>query len=328
MPRSKARMYTKGRTKGPTVIPRTQVCDDFVVVNGTDSPQSPAIFPPRWEPSNRKEHALSFLDLPRELRDIIYKHCVPVRESLAIDVRYPTVDIPYPPFGCRSKRHNVDVIPYINIALMQICRQLHNEVAEILYRMNTFVVRCAFGRSFTKWYHPKKLEFEPWCIPPQIESVASAITKNPRLPTMYAHLIQNLRLLYVEDEGEPVRLFWRQVCEDVNRLEKGFKNLVRVTVVSYRLDPIRFYEGQEVPSRDQVVMDIMQWMKQVVVLDGTPVPRTLQLQFAHREWDWETDEYRDEYAVPDMPVQSFEEALVMYRDQYPRRKLQRRVIPA
>lgn len=66
----------------------------------------------------------NFLDLPRELRDIIYEHSLVTTE--AIDVcRLATSP-------CNAKKLG------ISIALLRVSRQIHGEALEVMYGLNTF----------------------------------------------------------------------------------------------------------------------------------------------------------------------------------------------
>lgn len=106
----------------------------------------------RWHQSNNGDpRRIGFLDLPRELRDVIYAYAFHVIGAILI---YPTDHFQARP-KLRSKvvRYRgfgttdlVGVNEQISIGLLRSCRQLHAECAPVLYGDNTFQL-FLFGKA-------------------------------------------------------------------------------------------------------------------------------------------------------------------------------------
>ncbi|KAF1971084.1 hypothetical protein BU23DRAFT_200048 [Bimuria novae-zelandiae CBS 107.79] len=87
--------------------------------------------------------ALSFLDLPKELRDTVYQYAFQVPGALFIYCTdpyswRPTLKgkiVKYKNKGPMEPQHVSGVIP---IGLLRTCRQIHSEAAEVLYGRNVF----------------------------------------------------------------------------------------------------------------------------------------------------------------------------------------------
>lgn len=97
-----------------------------------------------WSQSHKQDaHTFSFLDLPRELRDLIYAYTFHVSGTIFIYTKDPT----QPERRVRAKivRHrNIgkpepqSVYKHISMGLLRTCRQLHAETAPVLYGDNIF----------------------------------------------------------------------------------------------------------------------------------------------------------------------------------------------
>lgn len=77
----------------------------------------------------RHEARKSFLDLPRELRDIIYELCLVSTE--AIDVR----QLATPSYSLKKLG--------ISTACLRVSRQLYREALEVMYGLNTFEAKIS-----------------------------------------------------------------------------------------------------------------------------------------------------------------------------------------
>ncbi|KAJ4320734.1 hypothetical protein N0V94_003266 [Neodidymelliopsis sp. IMI 364377] len=100
--------------------------------------------PTTWTQSH-KAHAthLSFLDLPRELRDQIYTHALHVPGALFI--YSPNLHRSFPLFKAKIVRHKAlgptepqSVYDRLSTGLLRTCRQLHAESSPVLYCSNVF----------------------------------------------------------------------------------------------------------------------------------------------------------------------------------------------
>jgi hypothetical protein len=118
-----------------------------------------------WQPSQKTHDGLSFLDLPQELRDMVYDECLiatRIGRSNSSDpemLRFEWID---PSFkGVRNKKKWLNIIPGIpnpvirkpswkgrsryrpqSPALLATCHQIHAEAAPVMYGNNFFAL-CA-----------------------------------------------------------------------------------------------------------------------------------------------------------------------------------------
>lgn len=259
------------------------------------------IFPPEWRPSAKASSTISFLDLPREMRDMIYQHSVPINQDIPIDVRYPNSRTPYVPIGCRDK---ITPPPYANDALLRTCHQIHYELSELLYSSNTFSMICTFSKSAPQPYAPAVVETRP-CLAP-------VVMENMRLPTGYAPFIRNVKLRYAKGVFQPFDFLFREACRDAASLEKVFKNVETITVETRDLMPL--YISPE-------LHDMMHWIKTVQACDGMKIPQCVRFDMTSR-----SHVLHSAYAIPNLPVGCFEEALKVFQAQS-KAKSRRRLHP-
>ncbi|EMD65039.1 hypothetical protein COCSADRAFT_141515 [Bipolaris sorokiniana ND90Pr] len=100
--------------------------------------------PPWTQSHNRDETAIGFLDLPRELRDLVYDFAFRIQGALLIYTRDPTaarlvaraMNIQHAGRGPSAPQPLVNgALP---VALLRTCRQLNAESSPILYSANVF----------------------------------------------------------------------------------------------------------------------------------------------------------------------------------------------
>jgi hypothetical protein len=111
-----------------------------------------------WSQSYKDDPCrVSFLDLPRELRDIIYAYTLHVTGAIFIYTKDPY----QPERKLRSKivRYRgsgasdpLSVHKQVSIGLLQSCRQLHAESAPVLYGDNTFRILLMGTTNLTPTY--------------------------------------------------------------------------------------------------------------------------------------------------------------------------------
>lgn len=111
-----------------------------------------------WSKSYKEDaHRLSFLDLPRELRDLIYAHTFHVAGAIFVYTRNPY----QPERKLRSKivryknlgaAEPLSVSRRISTGLLQTCRQLHAESVPVLYGDNIFRIWFLSKTSFALVY--------------------------------------------------------------------------------------------------------------------------------------------------------------------------------
>ncbi|OCL03279.1 hypothetical protein AOQ84DRAFT_154437 [Glonium stellatum] len=96
-----------------------------------------------WRPSRKiDDHSLSILDLPRELRDIVYEYVCQVPGEIFIYWRPSQFGYDIAAKNIRGKYGGPsEPIPLkivMSTALMKTCRQIHAECSPILYGHNNF----------------------------------------------------------------------------------------------------------------------------------------------------------------------------------------------
>jgi hypothetical protein len=126
----------------------------------------------KWEASSRSHSGASFLDLPMELRDIIYQNICDdlkregiVWEKFALEVRvneYGEVHL----LGREMQRRCPEV--FSNCAIMRTCRQMHSEFAECMYAIPMQMAFNSIGLHM--------LPFSPIYIP-LVRSVVAIYTE-------------------------------------------------------------------------------------------------------------------------------------------------------
>lgn len=104
---------TFNRTASPSSIPlQSDLTDSFQLF-------------PEWRQSEKEHPGRSFVDLPRELRDMIYQFCLPSRFSWFYVL--PTIRQQSRPWSNKAKRNNFS-------SLMSVSHQVHEEASSLLYQ--------------------------------------------------------------------------------------------------------------------------------------------------------------------------------------------------
>ncbi|KAK3620085.1 hypothetical protein LTR56_023623 [Elasticomyces elasticus] len=83
--------------------------------------------------------AIGFLDLPPEIRNIVYSLALHHEDSLQLD-KHPVRLVNYRHQSRRRHKRELRLkqIAYINVSLLRVSRQVYNEAAPVLYGSNTF----------------------------------------------------------------------------------------------------------------------------------------------------------------------------------------------
>ncbi|KAF2633076.1 hypothetical protein BU25DRAFT_329375 [Macroventuria anomochaeta] len=168
-----------------------------------------------WSKSYKEDaHRFSFLDLPRELRDLIYSYTFHVAGAIFVYTKDPY----QPERKLRSKivRHkNAGVVEpqsvykWISTGLLQTCRQLHAEAAPVLYGDNTFRI----------WFLNKTNLALAYC----------QLVRHVTFTTEATHRIFGPRDLDAVSHGWKHR-FWPSILDSGGKMLAQFPNVESLTV--------------------------------------------------------------------------------------------------
>lgn len=211
-----------------------------------------------WSQSNKDDLCrLSFLDLPRELRDIIYAYAFHVTGAIFIYTKDPYQ--PERKFRSKVVRYRgsgaadpLSVYTQISTGLLQSCRQLHAEAAPVLYGDNTFRI----------WFLGKTN------VAPAYRQLVRYVT----LTTEAAYRIFNTRDLDTTSHGWKHR-FWPAILDSGGRMLAQFPNVESITV------PMK--SGSEASA----------WRPAFFALGGKTADRRIELA---AEWMLERTKFADE----------------------------------
>ncbi|KAF1933267.1 uncharacterized protein M421DRAFT_51966 [Didymella exigua CBS 183.55] len=168
-----------------------------------------------WSQSSEKDPCrISFLDLPRELRDFIYAYAFHVTGAIFIYTKNPYQ--PEPKLRSKIVRYRgsgaaepMSVHKQVSIGLLQSCRQLHAESAPVLYGDNTFRI----------WFLGKTNLTLAYC----------QLVRHVTLTTEAAYRIFNSRDLDSTSHGWRNR-FWPAILDSGRKMLARFPNVESITV--------------------------------------------------------------------------------------------------
>lgn len=168
-----------------------------------------------WSQSHKFEsRRVGFLDLPRELRDLIYAYTFHVTGAIFVYTKDPY----QPERKVRSKivrymgsgaADPLSVYKQVSIGLLQSCRQLHAESAPVLYGDNTFRI----------WFLGKT----------SLASIYCQLVRYVTLTTEAAYRILNTRDLDTTSHGWRNR-FWPAILDSGAKMLAQFPNVESITV--------------------------------------------------------------------------------------------------
>ncbi|KAH6642343.1 hypothetical protein C7974DRAFT_302427 [Boeremia exigua] len=172
--------------------------------------------PTSWTESHKADPGrLSFLDLPRELRDLIYAHTFHVPGAIFIYTMNP-----YHPLRTlraktvRYKHHGAtepqSVFQSISTGLLQSCRQLHAEACPVLYGDN----------HFRLWFPDDATLAPAYCG--LLRSIIITAAES-------AHLLFGSQDLDAVSHGWKHR-FWPRILDSCGKILAQFPNAERICV--------------------------------------------------------------------------------------------------
>jgi len=225
--------------------------------------------------------SLSFLDLPCEIREAIYAEVIPSENKMA---------------RLTNRSWNAkDTRAYnANIALLQTCRQVHIEVARIMYHEL---------ESTTIMYNTEKTLIES--TNGTIEYMTDRIRVFPLRPTFYAEFIKHFTFMVecgnCDDSKQifrPLRRYspevhnvWRLILEFSRHVQATFKHLqtIRVNILLHGYpeqalsrfglvwsDLLRTRPGE---SLEQHIERIQGCLKRFSAMFGVKIPPQLMVDF-------------------------------------------------
>ncbi|KAF3037245.1 hypothetical protein E8E12_006589 [Didymella heteroderae] len=168
-----------------------------------------------WSRSYKDDPSrISLLDLPRELRDIIYAYAFHVTGAIFIYNTDPYQPQPklrskivrYRGFGAADP---IGVHEQVSIGLLRSCRQLHAECAPVLYGDNTFRIWLLGKANLTPTYRQ--------------------LVRYSTLTTEAAYRIFNTRDLDTTSHGWRNR-FWPAILDSGGKMLTQFPNVESITV--------------------------------------------------------------------------------------------------
>lgn len=168
-----------------------------------------------WSQSRKEDTSrISFLDLPRELRDLIYIHTFHVPGAIFIYTQNP-----YQPqcmlrakivrYKGRGSAEPQKVSKMVSAGLLQSCRQLHAEAAPVFY-----------GDNFFRIWFLGKMDLAP---------AYRLLVRHVAFTTEAAHRIFGSQDLDAVSHGWKHR-FWPRVLDSSERLLEQFPNVESLSV--------------------------------------------------------------------------------------------------
>lgn len=210
---------------------------------------------------------ISLLDLPRELRDIIYAYAFHVTGAIFIYNTDPYR--PQPRLKSKVVRYRgvgsadpVGVYEQVSIGLLRSCRQLHAECAPVLYGDNTFRTWLLGKANLTLTYR-------------QLVRYATCTTEA-------AYRILDTRDLDTTSHGWRHR-FWPAILDSGGRMIVQFPNIESITVPMQPTAVVR--------QDDSLVEVPPTWRPAFFDLGGRTADRRIELA---AEWMLERTKFPDE----------------------------------
>lgn len=254
-----------------------------------------------WSESNKQDtHRLSFLDLPRELRDLICSYTFNVTGAIFIYTKNP-----YQPeriLRAKIVRHQdrgpsepQSLYRHISTGLLQTCRQLHAESAPALYSANTFHI----------WLLSKT----------NLAGAYRQLLRHVTFTTEAAHWIFNPRDLDAVSHGWKHR-FWPSILDSSTKTLAQFPRLETLTVllkpgvVAPTWRPAFFAVGGKTAARRVELAAL--WLRDRCPLAHGRVRDCLRLELVAPLGRISEEEYRGSRFVPDEEEWDFEEFAVAF----------------
>ncbi|KAF2011492.1 hypothetical protein BU24DRAFT_282448 [Aaosphaeria arxii CBS 175.79] len=227
--------------------------------------------PLEWVQSTKSDPSrISFLDLPREIRDEIYQHAYCVLGDIFMFTEDPfkvrpvvKAKVVWNKSSDGEAHDPISIGKVIPVSLLRVCRQLHAESSEVLFGYNTFRL------------------------------YSSHVGFGPR----YQHLVRNIVFStdsmiqkIFENDLESVgywwrRYFWKDIYSKSERLLEAFPNLEKLTfpIKSNRHGqswiPVFMAAGQR--TREYRVNIAALWLKSKCPIDNDRLRDCLHMEITH-----------------------------------------------
>jgi hypothetical protein len=232
-----------------------------------------------WEGSNPcYTTQRSFLDLPLELRNIVYSYCLPQNSTFRISF-----------LGQPSLNKG---IPYTNTALTRTCKQVHAETCQILYGENTFRLEPCGDIARSHQLPDSYKNPDHQLIP--LLTVARAM-----IPRRYARFVQRFQAEYCN--CTTFCDIWCHAHQGARGLEKAFPNLLKVLVIIGDTDDITYPFLRPNDSRCEIrdpssfeyfpieepdMNEVTTWIKETCRASGVKVAKSVVLCCYHRPYGY------------------------------------------
>jgi hypothetical protein len=253
-----------------------------------------------WTQSHKAHPThLSFLDLPRELRDLIYSHALHV--SGALFIYTPNLHRSFPLFKAKIVRYKAlgavepqSVYKRISTGLLRTCRQLHAESSPVLYGDNVFRIWLASDSGLALRYRE--------------------MVRHVTFTTEEAQRVFSPKLDIALVRHGWKRRFWPSIIDSAEKLLAQFPNVDCLSVlvspggeVGAAWRPAFFANGDETP--EERVEGAARWLREMCPVDDERVKEVLRVElvppkgsisreeyvgsrFAPEEGEWDYEEFR------------------------------------
>lgn len=240
-----------------------------------------------WTQSYKQDELrLSFLDLPRELRDLIYSYALHASGAIFVYTRNPYRPVPrltakivrYKKAGAVEPQR---LSKQISTGLLLTCRQLHAECAPVLYGDNIFRILFLGDTTLALPYRQ--------------------LVRHVTFTTEAAHRIFGLDLDYVSHGWR--RRFWPNILDSGQKMLAQFPNVQSLTVpmkpgvesTSWR--PAFFAVGGK--TADRRIELAAEWMLQRCPIDDDRLRDSLHLELVPPPGSISKEEYAGSRFAPD-----------------------------
>jgi hypothetical protein len=210
-----------------------------------------------WEASSRSHSGTSFLDLPLEIRDMIYRNvCDDLRREGYVWEHMA-------PGNAAPEMHHTRPEVFSDCAIMRTCRQMHSEFAKRLYAI------------------PMHMEFKSICL-----------YIFPFSP-LYTPLVRSMLVIYGEPEKHSLRKFLA-VLQIANALNNTFPNL-DTQRVGWRIQTPLPEEKRSTPAVGGCRAPLLAALKYIQLAKRAihphwSIPHNMELVQLGSKAGWETEE--------------------------------------
>ena len=242
-----------------------------------------------WAQSYKKDaHRLSFLDLPRELRDHIYSYTFHVSGAILIYTHNPYQPEPTLRAKIVRNKNSGAVEPqslseHTSMGLLQTCRQMHAESSPVLYGDNVFRIWLLSNTNLALAYRQ--------------------LVRHITITTEAAHRIFGAKLDLDSVSYGWKRRFWPSILENGKKIIMQFPNVENLTVSmkpgveSTAWRPAFFAVGGKTAERR--IELAAEWMLERCPLEDERLHECLHLELVPPPGSISKEEYAGSRFAPD-----------------------------